>query len=270
MSKAFLFITAIASCIKLAVRYFGFDFQDAWVFAWGTVGEAIVGNVLLYRLSVCELKLGSNHIAAFILVGLVLNGLLDFLKASLLPEFSVKSLNGPNAIVLALVVRYWREIPEHTRFSLFGFGLSNKSCEYLLAVQLAFSSFSAAIAAFQGVLIGLLFTFNIMYARAAHIPGFLIPAVRTSCTMASSLLYPGTYYNLSQSWATLDLRNIGSSAYSPSEPYTGSLQPALNVIPAAGRTDLGQFRVSNDEEAEIQRAIQLSLESSRTSAVPRH
>ena len=272
VSRSLLSITVLSTCCMLAMEYLNFYKYGggAWGLAWGSVGEALIGSILIHRLSACELKFGSNHYAVFLLISYILNALLGFLISHLLPKIGIEPPKGPNAILIALSIRYWLEIPENLRFSVLGFRLSNKVCEYLLAVQLSFSSLSAAVGAIEGILIGFLFTFNIMYLRKVYLPSFLVPLVRTFCTLLSALQSPTSFRHLHESWGNLDLRNIGSSTHAPSV-YNGPVQAAPYVVPNAGRPiPADQLGAAHDEEAELQRAIQLSLESNRSNNAPRH
>ena len=274
VSRAFLSLTVLSTSALLALKMIMPDSYEIetgeWGLAFGSVGELLVGATLLYRLRMCELMFGSSHMAAF----LVLSYLVDFvlkwfaqqsLLSSVIANYKIEPSRGPNALAFAILCRYWREIPAQSSFSIFGLRLSNKFFDFVLGLQLALSSLPALIAAIQGILIGLLFSLNLFYLRSIHVPSLLLGPVIAFCTVGSGLLSPTAISNFHQAWTDLDLRTIGSSAHAAAP--TG-------LVPPAGRAaDHIHHRPAADEEedAEMQRAIQLSLQSSRAAnPAPRH
>jgi hypothetical protein len=122
------------------------------------------------------------------------------------------------------------------------------------------------IAAIQGIVIGLIFSFNIFFLRSTSIPSMLVGPVRAICFVGSTALSPIAVARIYQAWSDIDLRTLGSISTTAELQSIGaasqSQPPSAHL--AGGRQH--PF-VAEDEEAQLQRAIQLSLETSR---VPHH
>mgnify|MGYP001078520823 CR=1 FL=1 len=123
-----------------------------------TVGELVVGTVLLYNFRLFERQWGSPKFCCFLLITHLLALLVEFSVSGLFHLTS--TLPGPYSIIFAFFVPYCWHIPRQQTYSLFNnrIRFSGKTFLYILGLQLSMCSVpSSIVSTVVGLLAGALY-----------------------------------------------------------------------------------------------------------------
>ncbi|KAF8044027.1 hypothetical protein BT93_A2110 [Corymbia citriodora subsp. variegata] len=163
---------------KLGVSYQDiFQKMQMWklipaIFAFSSTPELIFGLYLLYYFRIFERQIGSNKFSVFTLFSTTVSMVLQVLALAVVnvPSSNLVS-SGPYAVIFALFVPFFFDIPVSTRFRVLGISFSDKSFIYLAGLQLLLSSWKRSILpGICGILAGSLYRLNVFRIRKAKFP----------------------------------------------------------------------------------------------------
>ncbi|KAL3715690.1 hypothetical protein ACJRO7_007430 [Eucalyptus globulus] len=163
---------------KLGVSYQDiFQKMQMWklipaIFAFSSTPELIFGLYLLYYFRIFERQIGSNKFLVFSLFSTIVSMVLQVLTLAVVnvPSSNLVS-SGPYAVIFALFVPFFFDIPVSTRFRVLGISFSDKSFIYLAGLQLLLSSWKRSILpGICGILAGSLYRLNVFRIRKAKFP----------------------------------------------------------------------------------------------------
>mmetsp|Transcript_23469 Transcript_23469/g.44706 ORF Transcript_23469/g.44706 Transcript_23469/m.44706 type:complete len:334 (+) Transcript_23469:98-1099(+) len=139
--------------------------------AFGTAGEAVFGLFLLYHFRMFERQRGTHKYAALAFTCTCAATSMQLAWLLLSPSKGQTLASGPYGLLFALLVQYAYDVPAGSFFSVLGCRFSDKTFMYLLALQLVFSSSTAAaVPSLSGAVAGLLYRADFMRMRRFQFP----------------------------------------------------------------------------------------------------
>ncbi|CAN7997084.1 unnamed protein product [Ixodes hexagonus] len=128
--------------------------------------DLVCGSLLIYYFRVFERRYGSHKFASFLLAASVVSTLLELSSIYALRHFEVPlSLfpSGPYALVFALFVNYFLDIPRVAQSYILGIPVTGKTLTYLLGLQVISTSKETAICGLCSLVAGALCRWNVLY-----------------------------------------------------------------------------------------------------------
>eukprot|EP00698_Gefionella_okellyi_P005858 TRINITY_DN15296_c0_g1_i1.p1 TRINITY_DN15296_c0_g1~~TRINITY_DN15296_c0_g1_i1.p1 ORF type:complete len:323 (+),score=50.24 TRINITY_DN15296_c0_g1_i1:70-1038(+) len=138
---------------------------------FSTGPQAVLGLVLLYFFRVFERMMGSAKYGSFIVSTTAISLLAQIGLAVVFQHHANGIPGGPLALIFALFVLFWNEIPITSAMPFLGVPMSDKVLHYFLGAQLALTNVPSSLIPFlAGIAAGLLW-----YSPALPISRFRLP-----------------------------------------------------------------------------------------------
>ncbi|KAI8978155.1 hypothetical protein BDB01DRAFT_800949 [Pilobolus umbonatus] len=144
---------------------------------WGfnSLGTAVVGTWLIYKLRIIERRLGSAKYAALIFTSFVASTLLQTSVLLVSSRFGMKSMsNGPYAILFSILYQFYRLIPPTDEFRFLGITMTDKTYVYMAATKLLLGDgVSSMIPCLCGWVTGWMYDANIKDIKEWRFPTWM-------------------------------------------------------------------------------------------------
>ncbi|CAN7941755.1 unnamed protein product [Ixodes pacificus] len=139
--------------------------------------DLVCGSLLIYYFRIFERRYGSQKFASFLLATSAVATLLELSSIYALKHFEVPlSLfpSGPYALVFALFVNYFLDIPRVAQTYVLGVPVTGKTLTYLLGLQVISTSRETAVCGLCSLVAGALCRWNVLYVGAlVRVPGWM-------------------------------------------------------------------------------------------------
>lgn len=145
--------------------------------AFSNSSDLFLGVVILYNVGVqIERQFGSVKFASFALVSIMVSTLLELVSLMLFHRVGLNFMSlGPSALIFSILYQYSRIVPPVYNYRIFGIPLSNKSLNYVLALQMAISRLpGSAAVAIIGILTGQLYRSDLAGFKSYRIPPYVV------------------------------------------------------------------------------------------------
>eukprot|EP00026_Physarum_polycephalum_P013383 Phypoly_transcript_13778.p1 GENE.Phypoly_transcript_13778~~Phypoly_transcript_13778.p1 ORF type:complete len:285 (+),score=28.28 Phypoly_transcript_13778:129-983(+) len=137
--------------------------------------EAVLGIVLLYHFRLFERQMGPAKFAAFAATTWGTSALVTLAGLVIYNTKNSNPASGPYALIFALIVQYFYEVPATYRFRFLGLNGSNKIMIYLIALQMIGSRFPGSlILGLSGIIAGLAYRSESLPLKRFAIPQPLV------------------------------------------------------------------------------------------------
>ncbi|KAI8096790.1 uncharacterized protein BX664DRAFT_383181 [Halteromyces radiatus] len=176
-------VTVIGSCSAISCLYeanhiplhnsFWRTISSQWTFP--SIGSAIVGTWLIYRLRIIERRYGSSKFAALAFISIVMSSLLHHVTGLTLGATSRSTLTGPYALIFAILYQYHLIVPSTYQVPvLMKITMTDKSYVYAAAAQLLLLQLpSSIVPSLYGLLSGVLYNFDGSNMKDWRFPSWL-------------------------------------------------------------------------------------------------
>ncbi|PPQ67575.1 hypothetical protein CVT25_012069 [Psilocybe cyanescens] len=141
--------------------------------AFSNSSDLFLAVLLLYNVGVhIERQFGSIKYASFAFISLLLATLFEFVTLILFHRVGINQFTmGSSALIFSIIYQYSRIVPPSYTFKIFGMSLSNKSFNYLLALQIAISRLpSSAVVAIIGIMTGQIYRSDLASFNTYRLP----------------------------------------------------------------------------------------------------
>ncbi|KDR84111.1 hypothetical protein GALMADRAFT_54408 [Galerina marginata CBS 339.88] len=145
--------------------------------AFSNSSDLFLAELILYNVGVkIERQFGSLKFASFAFVSLLVTTLLEFISLILFHRVGLNHISmGPSALVFSILYQYSRIVPSGYAYKIFGVPLSNKSTNYLLALQLAIGRLpGSAMVAILGILTGQIYRSDLAGLNTYRLPPLVV------------------------------------------------------------------------------------------------
>ncbi|KAK7062287.1 DSC E3 ubiquitin ligase complex subunit 2 [Favolaschia claudopus] len=154
-------------------RYYQYWRLGAHHLAFSSSSELFIAEILLYNIGIqIERQFGTLKFASYTIVTTLLATFVEFLSLILFHRAGLNHFpSGPTPLIFSIMYQYHRIVPSAYSFRIFGLPLTNKSFNYVFALQLAIGYLPGSAAA---ALIGI-FAGQIYRSDLANLKGYRLP-----------------------------------------------------------------------------------------------
>jgi len=121
-----------------------------------------------------ERMMGSKKFGSFVVITSLLSILLEIGGLVVFRSHIREIPGGPLGVIFAMFVLFWFEVPTMSALAFMGIRISDKTLQYILGLQLLVSTLPGSlVAAFSGIVAGLLYRSNALPFKNFRLPSFV-------------------------------------------------------------------------------------------------